>query len=107
MFKFFGDQSCLMVAKWFDQETNVCEEKIIFRVSEQLPPRKIAPRLGLGLGWGAIFLAGSCPRTNFQNSKSITVISDFKMFPIMFFETAEFWCIAALTARKNLLFFNL
>ena len=33
----------------------------------QLPPRKIAPRLGLGLGLvlglGVIFLKGNCPRT--------------------------------------------
>ena len=41
-------------------------------VSGQLPPRKIAPRLGLGFefglvlglgGGGAIFLEGNCPRT--------------------------------------------
>ena len=48
-------------------------KRAIYRVSrQQLPPRKIAPRLGLGfglglgleLGLGAIFLGGSCPRTN-------------------------------------------
>ena len=47
-------------------------KRAIYRVSRQLPPRKIAPRLGLGfglglgleLGLGAIFLGGSCPRTN-------------------------------------------
>ena len=39
--------------------------------TRQLPPRKIAPRLGLGFGLGlvlgfgvAIFLGGNCPRTH-------------------------------------------
>ena len=35
-------------------------------VSGQLLPRKISPRLGLGLvlGLGVVFLGGNCPRTN-------------------------------------------
>ena len=40
-------------------------------VSRQLPPRKIAPWLGLGFGVGveAIFLGGNCPRTMESISK--------------------------------------
>ena len=40
---------------------------------------------------------------NFQDSKLIFVISDFKIFPLMLFETAEFWCIVGLTAILGLL----
>ena len=48
-----------------------------------------------------------------QHSKLIFVVSDFTFFPIMFFETAEFWCIVSLTANLRLLqmktpiFFNI
>ena len=57
-----------------------CEEtrtKRQIKVSGQLPPRKIALRLGLGFGlglalelrWGTIFLGGNCPRTTNKMSQ--------------------------------------
>ena len=56
-------------------------------VSRQLPPRKIAPRLGLrfglslelGLGEGAIFLWGNCPRTVLTVGKQGDFLHDNEM----------------------------
>ena len=40
----------------------------LYMVSEQLPPRKTAPRLGLGLGLGLLLgLGGNFPRTALHN----------------------------------------
>ena len=54
-------------------------------VSGRFPPRKIAPRLGLGfglglgleLGLGAIFLEGNCPRTEENLCTYINLIVKF------------------------------
>ena len=54
-------------------------------MSGQLPPRKIAPRLGLGFGFalalelglggrGVIFVGGNCPRTLANNAIDATKI---------------------------------
>ena len=55
IFKVFGAQNCLMVAKMFDQVTFFCEEY-----------------------------------NKFQDSRSIFMISNFKIFPIIFFRQSNF-----------------
>ena len=52
-------------------------------VSGQLPPRKIAPWLGLGLGLGSIFLGSNCPRTGINNEVKKAVFSFTNLFAIL------------------------
>ena len=63
--------------------------------------KKVGPSLQSCLYFQDDFFTYVCEEyNNFHDSRSIFMISDFKIFLIIF--SAEFWCIPDLTATLNL-----